>query len=68
MTSIPHLPLMHWDFDEQLRASSQQVRADGGTPETTYYLYDASGQRVRKVTDRQAQLGRRRPERTSGFI
>lgn len=54
MTRMPHLPLMQWDVDEQLRASSQQVRDDGGTPETTYYLYNASGQRVRKVTDRQA--------------
>ena len=25
---------------------------DGGTPETTYYVYDAGGQRVRKVTER----------------
>src|SRR5207253_2279226 len=30
---------------------------DGGTPETTWYVYDASGQRVRKVTDRQAGEG-----------
>ena len=26
---------------------------NGGTPETTYYVYDAGGQRVRKVTERQ---------------
>ncbi len=66
MTQMPHLPLMAWDFKDQLHAASQQVRADGGTPETTYYLYDAGGQRVRKVTERQAapdQPPRRKSER-----
>ena len=32
-----------------------------GVPETTYYVYDAAGQRVRKVTDR--RRGRRAPTR-----
>jgi len=54
MTSMPHLPLMQWDFNDQLAASSRQVRNDGGTPEITYYVYDAGGHRVRKVTERQA--------------
>ena len=65
MTSMPHLPLMRWDYQDQLRATSQQVM-NNGTPETTYYVYDASGQRVRKVTDRQAVGGatpRRKAER-----
>jgi RHS repeat-associated protein len=53
MTWMPHLPLMQWSFLDQLLASSQQVVVDG-TPETTWYVYDASGQRVRKVTERQA--------------
>ena len=34
-------------------AGGQQRR----TPETTYYVYDAGGQRVRKVTERQAAAG-----------
>lgn len=51
MIEMPHLKLMRWDFKDQLRASAQQVRNDGGTPEITYYVYDASGQRVRKVTE-----------------
>jgi RHS repeat-associated protein len=54
MTRMPHLPLMRWDFEDQLQATSQQVVTNGGTPETTYYVYDAAGQRVRKVTERQA--------------
>jgi len=48
MTSMPHLPVMQWTFLDQLRASSKQV-FNGGTPETTYYVYDAAGQRVRKA-------------------
>jgi len=57
MTSMPHLPLMRWDFKDQLQATSQQVVNNGGTPEITYYVYDASGQRARKVTERQAPAG-----------
>ncbi|MFM2304159.1 MAG: hypothetical protein RLZZ135_1569 [Cyanobacteriota bacterium] len=57
MIKMPHLPLMRWDFKDQLQATSQQVRNDGGTPEITYYVYDASGQRVRKVTEAQAAAG-----------
>jgi RHS repeat-associated protein len=57
MTRMPHLPLMRWDFKDQLQATSQQVRNDGGTPEITYFVYDASGERVRKVTERQAAAG-----------
>jgi RHS repeat-associated protein len=54
--SMLHLPLMAWDDRNQLQATSQQVRNDG-TPETTYYIYDGSGQRTRKVTERQAEPG-----------
>lgn len=57
MTSMPHLSTMEWDFKDQLQATSKQVVNNGGTPETTYYVYDAAGQRVRKVTERQAAVG-----------
>src|SRR5262249_11501768 len=56
MTRMPHLPMIAWDFAEQMQASSTQV-FNNGTPETTYYVYDASGQRVRKITERQAAEG-----------
>jgi RHS repeat-associated protein len=56
MTRMPHLPVMRWDFRDQLQATSRQT-VEAGTPETTYYVYDAAGQRVRKVTERQAQEG-----------
>lgn len=65
MLMTPHLPLMRWNFSDQLSATAKQVRV-GGMPETTYYIYDGSGERVRKVTDDQAAAGtmpRRRSER-----
>jgi RHS repeat-associated protein len=56
MTKMSHLPLMQWDFKDQLQATARQV-VNNGTPETTYYVYDAAGQRVRKVTERQSAAG-----------
>ncbi len=50
------LPLMQWDYRDQLQASSQQV-VNTGTPETTWYAYDAAGERVRKVTVAAAAAG-----------
>ncbi|MFD3523518.1 SpvB/TcaC N-terminal domain-containing protein [Streptomyces sp. NPDC058653] len=49
ITRLPHLPLMRWDHWDQLAATARQV-VNEGAPETTHYLYDSSGQRVRKVT------------------
>jgi RHS repeat-associated protein len=57
MTRMPHLPLMQWDYRDQLRATAQQVVNNGGTPETVYYVYDSGGQRVRKVTESQIAAG-----------
>lgn len=59
-TSMPHLTVMAWDHRDQLRATSRQG-VSTGTPETTYYVYDAAGLRARKVTER--QNGTRRQER-----
>jgi RHS repeat-associated protein len=56
MIKMPHLPLMQWDYRDQLHATSRQV-VTNGTPETTWYVYDSSGQRVRKVTDNSAASG-----------
>ena len=54
MTRMPHLanhpdpvaPNLHWDYQDQLR------QADLGGSGTAYYVYDASGQRVRKVCEK----------------
>ncbi|HEV8325327.1 MAG TPA: SpvB/TcaC N-terminal domain-containing protein, partial [Myxococcota bacterium] len=53
---MPHLPALTWDEQDRLRATTRQV-VNSGTPETTYYVYDGAGQRLRKVTDRQAAAG-----------
>ena len=50
MVQMPHLPLMQWDFKDELFATSQQV-VNAGTPQTTYYLYDTGGKRARKITE-----------------
>ena len=57
MSRMPHLPLMRWDAWDQLQATAQQTVSHGGTLEITYYVYDSSGQRLRKVTERQAAPG-----------
>jgi RHS repeat-associated protein len=57
ITAMPHLQVMRWNFRDELQAVAKQRRNDGGTPETTYYVYDSSGQRVRKVTENSANAG-----------
>jgi RHS repeat-associated protein len=47
VTSMSHLPMIGWDFLDQL----QTLDLGGGG--TVYYVYDSSGQRVRKVIERQ---------------
>jgi RHS repeat-associated protein len=53
-TSLPHLALLTWDFRDQIQATRRQVAEARAGParsgETTYYTYDASGRRTRKVT------------------
>ncbi len=56
MLTLPHLPQMQWDYLNRLVMSARQV-TQSGTPETTYYVYDSGGQRVRKVTERYAPEG-----------
>ena len=49
--AMPHLQRMDWNFRDELQAVARQKITDGSIPETTYYVYDAKGQRVRKITD-----------------
>jgi len=60
MTQMPHLPHMAWDFLDQLRETRRQV-VNHGVSEATCYVYDAAGQRARKITLRKD--GKRRCER-----
>ncbi len=57
ITGMPHLQVMEWNCKEELKAVAKQSRKDGGIPETTYYVYDSSGQRIRKVTENTSDPG-----------
>jgi len=57
ITAMPHLEDVAWNFKEELVKTIRQRRTDGGTPETTYYQYDGEGQRIRKITENQAEAG-----------
>lgn len=59
ITQMPHLETMGWNFKEELVKTVRQRRSDGGIPETTYYQYDGQGQRIRKITENQADPGDR---------
>jgi RHS repeat-associated protein len=47
--TMPHLLEMRWNFRDQLTFTRRQVVKDNSGA-ATHYVYDASGQRVRKVT------------------
>jgi RHS repeat-associated protein len=57
MLRMPHLQIMRWDFRDQLQMTQRQAlnTEDEEGPEhlgeRTWYVYDAGGQRARKVTE-----------------
>ena len=58
MTAMSYLSLVQWNYKDQLQATAtQKVTATGSTPETTYYVYDSGGQRIRKITERATSAG-----------
>lgn len=67
MIDMPQLSAMQWDFKDALYMTQRQAvnatDADGvaHSGEQTYYVYDGSGQRVRKVT--QSAAGVKKKER-----
>jgi Insecticide toxin TcdB middle/C-terminal region len=58
MLHVPQLQQMQWDYKDQLQVTRRQKvndeDADGVEHhgERTWYVYDAAGQRVRKITER----------------
>jgi RHS repeat-associated protein len=46
--SMPHLPEMAWNFKDQLKFTRRQV-VDNENGAASHYVYDAAGQRVRKI-------------------
>jgi RHS repeat-associated protein len=51
MLNLPQLPGMTWNFRDQLESVTQQATAGGQGGLSTWYNYDVSGMRVRKVTE-----------------
>ena len=64
---MPELAELSWNFRDELAATSVRAASGGQTPERTFYVYDHRGQRVRKVTERQAGPGDR-PGRKSEHV
>jgi RHS repeat-associated protein len=56
ITSMPHLSVLNWGFNDMIQAAATQ-KVNSGTPETTYFQYDGTNARSRKVTNRQAAVG-----------
>ncbi|WP_058186421.1 SpvB/TcaC N-terminal domain-containing protein [Terracidiphilus gabretensis] len=73
MIDMPQLQLMQWDFKDALYMSQRQAvnstDADGiaHQGERTYYVYEGSGQRIRKVTESAAQLKKNERFYLGGF-
>ena len=52
MTSLPGIPQLSWNFRDQLRSTCRQPGgAEGPAHEITWYVYDDTGKRVRKVLE-----------------
>jgi RHS repeat-associated protein len=57
LLDMPQLQLMQWDYKDRLRTTQRQQINDEDKDgvehngDRTYYVYDAGGQRVRKVTE-----------------
>ncbi|HMD00255.1 MAG TPA: hypothetical protein VKH37_08880, partial [Ferruginibacter sp.] len=54
MSQLPHLEELGWNFKEEVVRSIRQKCTDDNIPETTYYQYDAKGERLRKITENQS--------------
>ena len=59
---MEHLSTIQWNPRDQLRSTSRQrvndqdPEGEASAGETTYYVYDSAGERVRKVTERAGGL------------
>ncbi len=49
MAAMPHLSSLEWDYEERLQAINRDPGNSDGDFNKAWYVYDASGQRVRKV-------------------
>ncbi|KAJ6785333.1 hypothetical protein PWT90_02600 [Aphanocladium album] len=54
MTSMPGIPHMSYDYADRMVCSGQTSDKSGDMLGKTYYRYDATGKRVRKVVEKQS--------------
>jgi len=57
MEELPHLEKIGWNFKEEVVLTTRQHCTDDNIPVITYYQYDGSGQRIRKITENQSAAG-----------
>ena len=57
IVELPHLEKIDWNFKEEVVLTTRQHCTDDNIPVTTYYQYDGTGQRIRKITENQAAAG-----------
>jgi len=57
LEELPHLEHISWNFKEEVILTSRQHCTTDKIPVITYYQYDGSGQRIRKITENQASAG-----------
>lgn len=50
-TSMPGTAVLGWDPEDRLHVTARQASSGERLPAPSYYVYDGTGQRVRKVTD-----------------
>jgi len=57
MEELPNLEKIGWNFKEEVVLTIRQHCTNDNIPVITYYQYDGSGQRIRKITENQAAAG-----------
>ncbi|KAI4145966.1 MAG: hypothetical protein L6R39_003627 [Caloplaca ligustica] len=51
MTSLPSIPKLTWNFHDQLQSTCRRSSETEGPHEITWFVYDVTGKRVRKITE-----------------
>ncbi len=57
MEALPHLEKISWNFMEEVAMTTRQHCTGDNIPVITWYQYDGSGQRIRKITENQTAAG-----------
>ena len=52
MSKMPHLPKMEWNFKDELQHIQINASNENDNASGAYYVYDAGGERIRKVVEK----------------